>query len=367
MSLKAVNKLYDEIYQGRAVDRSAAQWYADSIQSGDMSLGQVRGKLQDVYNTRFGSTGGGGGGRTSSGSSSNQSSQSSSTPSQGGFVYDGPGTVEDYLSGLSKDKGNGAYVSSGPSSGSGILGSQMAPKSTADHLSEILSSSSPLMQRAESQGQQLANQRGLLNSSMASGAAMGAMIDRALPVAQQDAQYQQQRGLNAQGHGFDMERMQQDYQNQLGLNEQGFGFDMDRLQASSTANAWGVMANNITDIVAQAMDSINRIQQNPNIAAADKESMIQQIIEMRDTDIEFQGGLYESLSGYLKDTGLFPALQDDSPQGGSQAQVRSLYRNILGRDADQAGLAWYLERLNNGQMTLQDIEQSLRNSAEYAG
>ncbi|GEK48429.1 hypothetical protein HPA02_27120 [Bisbaumannia pacifica] len=362
MSLQAVNKLYDEIYKGRAVDRSAAQWYADSIQSGDMSLGQVRGKLQDVYNTRFGTTGGG---QSSSGSSSGSSasSQSPSSSSQSGFHYEGPGTVEDYLSKLNQGGGS----ASGASPGTGLIGSRARATSTADHLNQLLGSNSPLMQRAATQGQQLANQRGLLNSSMAAGAAQGAMIDRALPVAQQDAQYQQQRGLNAQGHGFDMERMQQDYQNQLGLNEQGFGFDMDRLQASSTANAWGVMANNITDIVAQAMDSINRIQQNPNIAAADKESMIQQIIEMRDTDIEFQGGLYESLSGYLKDTGLFPALQDDSSQGGSQAQVRSLYRNILGRDADQAGLAWYLERLNNGQMTLQDIEQSLRNSAEYAG
>ncbi len=36
--------------------------------------------------------------------------------------------------------------------------------------------------------------------------------------------------------------------------------------------------------------------------------MIEQIVEMRDTDIQFQQDLYGSLSDYLGDTGLFPNL-----------------------------------------------------------
>ena len=50
---------------------------------------------------------------------------------------------------------------------------------SAGRLDQMLQSDSPLMERAATQGQQMANSRGLLNSSMAAGAAQGAMIDRA--------------------------------------------------------------------------------------------------------------------------------------------------------------------------------------------
>ncbi|MBR9770050.1 MAG: hypothetical protein GYB54_02845 [Gammaproteobacteria bacterium] len=142
-------------------------------------------------------------------------------------------------------------------------------------LDGILSSNSPLMKRAETFGKQQANKRGLLNSSMAASASQGAMIDAALPIAQQDAGAQQ---------------------------------ELNQLQASSTANAWGMMANNITDIVAQGMEGIANIQANPDISSSDKTKMINQITKMRDSDINFQKGLYQNLQGYLRNTGLFPNL-----------------------------------------------------------
>jgi hypothetical protein len=142
-------------------------------------------------------------------------------------------------------------------------------------LGSMLDSDSPLMKRAETKGKQFANQRGLLNSSMAAGAAQGAMIDRATPIAQQDAGARQ---------------------------------DLNKLGATSAANAWGVMSNNITDIVAQGMEGIANIQANPDISSADKTKMINQITSMRDTDISFQKGLYENMSGFLADSGLFPNL-----------------------------------------------------------
>ena len=140
-------------------------------------------------------------------------------------------------------------------------------------LGSMLDSDSPLMKRAETKGKQFANQRGLLNSSMAAGAAQGAMIDRATPIAQQDAGARQ---------------------------------DLNKLGATSAANAWGVMANNSTDIVAQGMEGIANIQSNPDIKPEDKSKMIEQITQMRDTDIQFQQDLYSSLPDYLGDTGLFP-------------------------------------------------------------
>ena len=63
---------------------------------------------------------------------------------------------------------------------------------------KILGQDSPLMQRAKTSGMLEAGRRGLQNSSIAVGAAQGAMADRAIPLAQQNAQQVFQQGLTNQ-------------------------------------------------------------------------------------------------------------------------------------------------------------------------
>jgi hypothetical protein len=71
-----------------------------------------------------------------------------------------------------------------------------APTETMQgQVSSILSQDNPLMQRARALATQQMGQRGLINSSMAQGAGVAAMVDRALPIAQQDAQTYNQRAL----------------------------------------------------------------------------------------------------------------------------------------------------------------------------
>ncbi|MFP4138780.1 MAG: hypothetical protein ACLFSR_10490 [Halomonas sp.] len=190
---------------------------------------------------------------------------------------------------------------------------------SAGRLNQMLGSGSSLMKRAATQGRQQAQQRGLLNSSMAAGAAQGAMIDRAQPFAMQDSNNlmqtdrqntdatNQRRLLQSQLLG-ESAMADQNYQQQRGLNTQQGELDMERLGATSAANAWGVMSNNVTDIVAQGMEGIANINANPDISQADKTKMISQITKMRDTDIDFQRGLYDNMSGFFKDSGLFPNL-----------------------------------------------------------
>lgn len=57
----------------------------------------------------------------------------------------------------------------------------------SNQLSSIMGENSPLLQRAKTSALETANNRGLLNSSMAVGAATGAMLDRATPIAQSNA------------------------------------------------------------------------------------------------------------------------------------------------------------------------------------
>lgn len=62
-----------------------------------------------------------------------------------------------------------------------------AEETTSGQLSTILDGDSPIMQRARTIAAQQANSRGLLNSSMAAEAGTAAMIDRAVPIANADA------------------------------------------------------------------------------------------------------------------------------------------------------------------------------------
>jgi uncharacterized protein YecA (UPF0149 family) len=54
-------------------------------------------------------------------------------------------------------------------------------------VNKVIGEDSPLMQQAAARAKQLANGRGLLNSSMAVQAGQAAVMDRALPIAQSDA------------------------------------------------------------------------------------------------------------------------------------------------------------------------------------
>lgn len=66
-------------------------------------------------------------------------------------------------------------------------------------LNRMMSESSPLMERAKQQAMQQSNRRGLLNSSIAVGAAQGAMVDRMMPMAlQNSAQNYGRENLNTQ-------------------------------------------------------------------------------------------------------------------------------------------------------------------------
>lgn len=75
------------------------------------------------------------------------------------------------------------------------------PGSTVEgRLEGLLSKDSDYMKRAATRASQISNRRGLLNTSMAVGAAQGAAIDAALPIAQQDARANLEQQFRNQGY-----------------------------------------------------------------------------------------------------------------------------------------------------------------------
>jgi len=82
----------------------------------------------------------------------------------------------------------GAEASSALSAVQGITNQATGNTMMAsDRLTEITGQDTPLMQRAQQEGILSAARRGLQNSSIAAGSAMGAMVDRASPLAVEDA------------------------------------------------------------------------------------------------------------------------------------------------------------------------------------
>ncbi|MDH3638903.1 MAG: hypothetical protein OES09_10650 [Gammaproteobacteria bacterium] len=73
-------------------------------------------------------------------------------------------------------------------------------------MSGLLSQDSDYIQRARESAKRFSNRRGLLNTSMAAGAAEGAAIDRALPIAQQDAAAFLEQDFRNQGYSNDAAR-----------------------------------------------------------------------------------------------------------------------------------------------------------------
>lgn len=94
-------------------------------------------------------------------------------------------------------------------------------------LGRMLDSDSALMQRARARGAQLANRRGVLNTSMGMSASEGAMIDAAAPVALADSGqfFTTARGNTEQGNAWDIAALNRtSSDNQFGANLQ-LGYD----------------------------------------------------------------------------------------------------------------------------------------------
>jgi hypothetical protein len=95
-----------------------------------------------------------------------------------------------------------------------------ATETVAGQLNTLLSSESPYVKLARSKALETANQRGLLNTSIAAGAGEKAAIESALPIAQQDAQTYAASGLSAQNAGQDLTKTGYDANLKSGLNKE---------------------------------------------------------------------------------------------------------------------------------------------------
>ena len=158
-------------------------------------------------------------------------------------------------------------------------------ETAAGQVESLLAKDSPLMQRARTLAMQNMNQRGLVNSSMAQGAGVAAMIDRITPIAQQDAETYSNRSVANmqavnQGGMFNVGE-----QNKFGLqlgeqaftkgeNEAGRKFATSERVAGQAFTAEQTLA---TQNFQAAQADLNRAQER---ALADKSIEAQQALQL---------------------------------------------------------------------------------------
>lgn len=157
-------------------------------------------------------------------------------------------------------------------------------ETVAGQLETILGKDSPLLQFARTRAAQDMNARGLLNSSMAQGAGVAAMIDKATPIAQQDAltygnrTTENQRAVNESG------ALNAGEQNKFGLQlgQQRFTASENETQRKfqtserTAGQAFTAEQTKATQDFQAAQANLDRAQQN---ALADKSIEAQQALQ----------------------------------------------------------------------------------------
>ncbi|EMW3082557.1 hypothetical protein AAEX90_001805 [Vibrio cholerae] len=153
--------------------------------------------------------------------------------------------------------------------------SKIDKTNVADQLSQITASNSLPMRVAAAQGDRAAAARGMQGSSINTEASMRAMVDAALPIAQQNASQEFQQGMQ---------------------------------ESEVSANTIGKYIDYAQQITGNFDAQIAGIMNNTNMNATDKQNAINQLKTMRDSQLTFISNLFNKIPTTQKDWASFPNL-----------------------------------------------------------
>lgn len=175
-----------------------------------------------------------------------------------------------------------------------------AKQTTSGQLNSIISQDNPLMQTAKTQAIQQANDRGLINSTMAGQAGQQAVIQTALPIAQADAQV---NASNAQWNADSANKNSMFNTSESNkLLQTGLDLNSRTELANIEANYKNLMQANSSafQTYQQTIKNISDIQQNKDMTADTKTSAIAEQVTMLKNGFNLLGGINNlNLSGLL--------------------------------------------------------------------
>lgn len=188
-------------------------------------------------------------------------------------------------------------------------------------LNTILNPNSPLMQKAQTFGNQMANRRGLLNSSLGISAAQDAMIGQALPIATADAASANQFALTNAQNQQQANLFNSDLSRQYDLTKLGISKDM-AINAENIARDYGLAHLDIENKVQIA--NINAASKSSSDAAALNDRMLVGITQINQQDISQEAKdrqiktLVEATDSAIAMLGAFDRIgQSLAPRGGN--------------------------------------------------
>lgn len=186
--------------------------------------------------------------------------------------------------------------------------------SVSGRLTGLLSKQSPLIKQARTQGLQAANSRGLLNSSMAVGAAQNSAYAAALPIASQEASQTHQANLSKQEFGQQRalmaddlsgrERLQsRDIEQQRYLQQQDIGMrerisTLDREAQDRIANMnlaaseRGAASNLAASFEGSYASIVANIMNNENLPADVRRQYLDHAAKTRDSNLALVEQMY---------------------------------------------------------------------------
>lgn len=164
---------------------------------------------------------------------------------------------------------------------------------TSQNVQGLVDEGGAYLTQMKQQGEAAARRRGLGNTSIAGQAAMGEAIRGAASLGQADAQAIQQREQLAQ----------QQQQHEDTIKQQQY-----ELTATISSNLQGQYASALDEIMNQSAISINEIETSPDIKTADKNAMITNSVNRRNSDLNFLKSLYNSMPQFNMNWSMFPTI-----------------------------------------------------------
>ena len=218
------------------------------------------------------------------------------------------------------------------------LSNVSSDSTVSGQMDKILSSSSPLLQRAKTRAAQAANSRGLLNSSMGVQAGQEAVLTTALPMAQQAAAaYDNQRLVN-QGAQNQFNFAENKYNFDKGMNQQQFGQNY-QLSDQNYGQQTGTGAYSGAGLIGANLQSQLALQQGKQSFAASEAALGRtQQTGLQEGQQSFAAG--EAALGRAQQRGLLSTQQDfaagESALG--RTQQTGLQEGQQGFEASQSAL-----------------------------
>ncbi len=224
----------------------------------------------------------------------------------------------------------------------------------SERLAAITAQDSPLMARARQAGIRIASRRGLGNSSIAAGAALGEMVDRATPLAQQEAATFSQQALANQAAANRASEFSAEQQNQIEQLNAQLGTDVSKFNAQQL--------NQASAINAQLQTAVSQGNAQAYNAAAMQFAQLQATVEMDQANRDLKASL---AGAEMTNARNIETMRQNSELNrtylvGSQQrdleQMRSQYQNLL--QTNQSAALMYSSYFNNIGSMMNNLEMT---------